>query len=311
MPLVVGSLTAPSLDVQTPTFVENVGTIRAVWIDPTGVEWPLSNISPDIGWFTTPSIGGWGARPYSYTFDALPRGGDDVRAIRAESARITWPLHIYGDTHLEFVARHRALRRAIMMTAWENRPGTLRVYRPDGTAREIKCWYEDGFGLDKGDGWLSANPVLTLVAPEGYWRDTQPLTVSRKNETGSDFLAGFPKVSSSQVLGATTINNPGDVRAWPDWVITGPATSVTATNNTSGHTFTFAFTLTAGQAATISTQTPQVRGPAGQNLVSALNWPLAYLWPLAAGSNSVTFTVAGAAAGTQIDLVYYPRYEGA
>lgn len=310
MPVVVGDVTAtPPVDV--PLYIEDVGTVRVVWIDPDGAEWSLTDISPEVGWFTTPAIGGWGARPYEYTFDAQPRGGDEVRFIRAQSARLTWPLHIYGDSHIEFTSRLRNIRRAFMKTAWRNLPGTMRVYRPDGTAREIKCWYEEGFGLGNGDGWLSANPVLTLVAPEGYWRDIQPMKVTRKQETGVDFLSGFPAVSTAQVLGATTVVNPGDVRAWPVWTITGPATALTGVNNTTGHTFTLTTTLTAGQQATITTEVVQVRGPAGVNLVGSLNWPTAYLWPLQAGSNDVTFTVTGATSGTQIDLTFYPRYEGA
>lgn len=310
MPLLIGTFTAPPSD-DVPVYVEDVGTIRATWIDPTGVEWPLSDIDPDTGAFTTWDISGWGARPYEYTTDPLTRGGEDVRFIRAKPARFTWPLHIYGDTHMEFTQRYRDLRRAFMMTAWQNLPGTLRVSRPDGTARQIQCWCEDGWGLEKGQGWLSATPVLTLFAPDGYWTDVTPITVSRASATGVDFLSGFPAVSSSQVLGATTIVNPGDVRAWPSWVITGPATAITATNTTTNETFTLTTTLTAGQQATIDTLKAQVRGPTGTNLVGSLNWPTAYLWSLLAGSNSITFTVAGSGTGTRIDLTFYPRYEGA
>ena len=313
MPLLVGnSIVVPGSSELQPVWSEDFGSITATWTDPEGTVWPLSNISPETGWFTTERIGGWGARPYTFTTDPLPRGGVSVRFIRPEPAIITWPLHIYSDdSHVEFLQRYRAIRRAFMMTVHRNLTGTLTVQRPDGSSRVIDCYYEDGFKGEPGEMWRSANPVLTLMAPDGYWRDPIPVTVVRKQETGVDFLAGLPAVSSSQVLGATTVFNPGDVQAWPSWVITGPATSLTAVSNTTGYSFTLTYTLTAGQQATIQTLTPQVRGPAGQNLVGNLNFPSAFLWPLQPGNNAVTFTVAGSGAGTQIELDFNPRYEGA
>lgn len=288
-----------------------VGTMYATYTDPDGIEWQLTDTTSESPWFTTFGVAGWGARPYEFTLDPLPRGGDSVRFIRAEPGRLTWPLHIWGGTHLEFVQRYRQLRRAFLMTVHRGQTGTIRVSRPDGTAREIDVYYEDGWGGEPGENWIYANPVLTLLAPDGYWRDVQPTTVRREFASGTPYLDPYRTVSSSQVLGDTTIVNPGEVQAWPEWTITGPASAVEATNTTTGQTFTITYTLTAGQTITITTLRPTVRGPAGQNIASALNWPAAYLWPLQPGSNSVSFDVTGAAAGTSIVLSYRARYEGA
>lgn len=312
MPLGTGSFVYGPMGEIQPVYYEDIGSMRATWVDPTGVEWKLTSIDPTLGWFTTQKVGGWGARPYTFTTDPNPRGGDIVRSVRAEPARITWPLHIFSDhSHMEFVQRYRAIREAFMMTVHRGLPGTLRVARPDGSKREIDCWYEEGFKGEPGENWLSANPVLTLYAPDGYWRDPVPLSVYRQFDAGGDFLSPFPNVSSSQVLGSTTIVNPGDVSAWPVWTITGPCGTVTAVNNTTGQTFTVTYTLLAGEQLTITTLQPTVRGPAGQNIISALNFPTAYLWPLLPGSNSVNFTVTGAGGNTKIQLDFNPRYEGA
>ncbi len=291
--------------------VDQVGNMLATFTDPDGTVWQLTDTAHESGWFTTFGVGGWGARPYEFTLDPLPRGGDSVRFIRAEPARLTWPLHIWGETHLEFVQRYRALRRAFLMTVHRGQSGTLRVSRPDGTAREIDVFYEEGWGGEPGENWLYANPVLTLLAPDGYWRDVQQTTVYREFAAGSPYLNPYRTVTSSQVLGDTTIVNPGEVPAWPEWTITGPASAIEATNNTTGQTFTITYTLTAGQSITITTLQPTVRGPVGENIASALNWPAAYLWPLLPGSNSVSFDVTGAGAGTTITLSYHARYEGA
>lgn len=293
-----------------PVVVQSVGSMYATFTDPTGVEWQLTNIDDSIGWFTTPGPGGWGAAAYEYTLDPVPRGGDSVRFIRQKSAQLTWPLHIYGDTYVEFTDNFRNLRRAFLLTVHLGKPGTLKVARPDGTARVIDVYYQDGFEGKPGEYWLSANPVLTLLAPDGYWRDITPVTVPRSLSVGANFLNPFPSISSSQVLGQLPVINPGDVLAWPTWTISGPSTGLTATHNGLGQRFNLTYTLNSGEQATINTLQPSVRGPAGQNIISALDYPYAYLWPLLPGSNDVTFTVAGAGPGTSIVLSFYPRYEG-
>lgn len=308
MPVVAGSTSTP---INPLTGVEDVGTISASWTDPAGGVWPLSVTSDALGWFTTGGIAGWGSRPYEITSDPLPRGGDEVRFIRAQAGRITWPLYIWGETHVQFVQRYRDLRRAFLMTAHRRLPGILKVAYPDGSARTIEAYYEDGFAGEAGENWLFANPVLTLFCPDGFWKDVVPVVVPRTYPaTPVPFLAPYPTVSDGRVLGNTTIVNTGDVDAWPDWVITGPMTAIVATNHTTGLTFTLTTTLTGGQQVTVTTQRSTVRGPGGANLVSGLNWPTAYLWPLAAGSNSVEFALAGSGAGSSVELSFYPRYEG-
>lgn len=289
-----------------------VGRPSMTFIDPTGVEWPLSDLADDRGHFTTFGVSGWGARPFEYSLDPVPRGGDSVRFVRAQSARITWPLYIWGDTFQQFTDRYRAVRKAFLSTIHLNTPGILRVAWPNGTAREIDVWYEDGFGGESGENWLFAKPVLTLLAPDGYWRDVTPTTVTRVHTVGSQsFLNPFPRVSSGQVLGSTIVTNPGDTEAWPTWTVTGPMLSLTATNNTAGQEFELTYTLAnSSETITITTQRPTVRGPAGQNIVGSLNWPAAYLWPLAPGDNDVEFVIGGANTGTTITLSFHARYDG-
>lgn len=314
MPLSVGAglVTPPFVD-DLEVWAEDVGTIDASWTDPDGQGWQLSNTDDDLGWFTTDGIAGWGAVPIEIVTDPLARGGEEVRFIRAQPRRITWPLHIHGDTHLQFLTRYRNLLRAFTLTTHRRRPGVLRVARPDGVdeAREIECFYEGGFGGEAGENWLYANPVLTLMCPDGYWRAVQPIVHRYGNAVGRPFLNPYPQLSSSRVLGDLTITNPGEVDAWPTWELTGPATRFTATNLGAGGGFVLTYPLAAGQTITITTNRPTVRGPNGENLVGALSWPRALLWPLRPGPNPVSLQVAGATAGTQVVLTFRPRFEGA
>ena len=293
---------------------EDVGTIDATWTDPDGLVWQLSNTSDEVGYFTTDGIAGTGANPIEIITDPLARGGEEVRHIRAHPRRITWPLHIWGDTHLEFITRYRNLRAAFTKTTHRRAPGVLRVARPDGVqaAREIECYYEDGLGGEAGEGWLSANPVLTLYCPDGYWRSTAPIVYRYAYTAGRPFLNPYPSLSSSRVLGDVTIDNPGEVDTWPSWQLTGPATAFTATNSQAGGGFTLTHALAAGETITI-TITPNrttVRGPGGINLAGSLSWPGALLWPLLSGRNEVSLQVAGADDGTTVTLTFQPRFEG-
>jgi hypothetical protein len=72
---------------------------------PDGQVWQLSNTDDELGYFTTDQIAGWGTTPIELVTDALSRGGEEVRFVRAQPRRITWPLHIHGDTHLQFLTR--------------------------------------------------------------------------------------------------------------------------------------------------------------------------------------------------------------
>lgn len=288
--------------------------MRATWTSPEGNVIELTGPHEVHGWLTRPEVAGWGAAPVTLVTDPLARGGVTVRHQRAEPRRLTWPLHVFGDTHLQFWQRYRLLMRHFVSTKYRG-AGTLTVYRSeDGSARSIDCLYEDGWGGEANENVRYANPTLTLLCPDGFWRGVNPQTIRREHGgVGTPYLSPYPSVISGQVLGESTVANDGDVEAYPSWVITGPATQITATNLTTGEAFTLTYTLLAGEQATI-TITPDralVRGPAGQNLIGALNWPGASLWALLPGSNAVNFVVNGSASGTSVELSFYPRYETA
>jgi hypothetical protein len=291
--------------------IADVGTITATWTDPTGVVWELSNTDPDLGWFTPPGPGGWNATTYEIVTDPLARGGESVRFIRQKPASIVWPLYVYGETHLQYVQRHRQIRKAFTSTMHRRAAGLLKVARPDGTSREIDCYYDSGLEGEAGDGWLFSKDAVTLYAPDGYWRGTDPIDITHSYVAGGDFLNPYPNISDSLALGETTISNPGDVTAWPTWTITGPITSMSATNVTTGYSWSLNYPLALGEQAVVTTWQPAVRGPSGQNLVNALNWPDAYLWWLEPDDNDIILNVNGAAAGTSVQLEFHPRYEGA
>jgi hypothetical protein len=299
-----------------PVELPGVGFATASWTEADGTIWPLTD--PASGWFTVADgVSGLDAAPITLTTDDQPRGGARVRHIQAQPRTITWPLHVFSDSdsHTEFITRWRALAGAFTRTKRLG-PGVLEIARPDGTRRRINAYYESGFDgqAKQGAGIVSDSAVLSLFCEDPYWYGPNEVTIRREQDTGRDFLAPFPSVSSSQTLGATTLHNPGTEQAWPSWTITGPASAITATNNTTGEEFTFTppashGDLLAGEQVFITTDPPTVRYQDGSNWVGGLDWPGAVLWGLQPGDSDVTFTLSGVSTGSAVELSFHPRFE--
>jgi hypothetical protein len=307
----------------TPVPLPEIGYATATYTDPTGTVWPLTDES--AGWFTlADGVSGLGATPYELTTDAHPRGGARLRYANPQPRAIVWPLYVYGETHVEFVGRWRALASAFTRTLREGpdgkrTPGWLEIARPDGTRRRIAVYYREGFegrGA-KGYGIVSDAAALTLWCEDPYWLDPVEVVMHRETGSLSSFFTPYPTISSSQVLGATEVTNPGDVIVWPKWTVTGPASLITFTHQGINKSFSLDPTavghgnLLAGQQVTISTDPPSVRYQDGSNWTGALDWPSAVLWGLAPGENPVTFQLNGSGPGSAVDLRFNPRYETA
>lgn len=105
------------------------------------------------------------------------------------------------------------------------------------------------------------------------------------------------------------VNNPGTVDAYPIWKIVGPGSTLTLDNVRTGRKLLLSLTtpLGSGEVATIDARNSTALLQDGTNLYRYLT--LDDFWPLEPGSNTVRAALAGAAAGSQIILTYYPRYE--
>ncbi|WP_151480620.1 phage tail family protein [Streptomyces albicerus] len=332
MPLIAAPVTTPPDPGEPPAGGggggPELGRPSVTYYDPSGGVWPLT--SRALGWYTlADGVDGLGAAPYQLATDAHPRGGARLRHAQAQPRAITWPLRVYGANHLEFVERWRRLAAAFTRTLRPGQgPGVLEIARPDGTRRQIEVYYREGFdGLGRSTtGRIADTAVLTLWCEDPYWVDPVSVMVHREQGVGEDFLEPFPSVSSSQVLGATVVNNPSDVVVWPEWTITGPASLVTFTvtrQRADGTTFTESFVLNPsapavghgglldGQKVAVRTDPVQVRYQDGSNWIGALNWPQAVLWGLDPGDNAVTFQLDGSGPGSAVDLAFNPRYETA
>lgn len=289
----------------------------AMWEAPDGTQILLTG-HPDLGWHTLPAVTGLGAAPVTLVTDPDPKEGVRVRHVSAPARVITWGIHVWGADHQEFVDRWRYLARAFTQTRRRG-PGVLTVTNGE-VSREIEAYYQGGFDNDPEDWYREADVVLSFLSEDPYWRDAAATEIRREYTAGSSYFAPYMTVSSGQVLGSSTLVNPGDADAWPEIAITGPFSLVTATKLATNETWTLnpstaglpgGGPVLAGQTVKITTRRPSVRGPNGEVWTGALNWPTAELWGLDQGDNPVQLTVSGSGPGTAIVLSFKARRETA
>jgi hypothetical protein len=311
MPLRASVVPAPPV---TPPAGQPRERLLMQWAAPDGSVLDLTNRSTGI-WVMQGAMY-LGAVPVTITSDPNPRGGATVRHVQPEARIMAIPLHITGRTHVEMMARWRLAARKFTQTRRLG-AGTLIATQPDGTARQIRAWYQSGFDGQPGYGWLFDQPVIVLYCEDPYWTAIEDTTVTRSFAAGTaaPFLTPFPHLSDSRVLGDTTITVDGDAEVWPVWAINGPASGLTAVHNETGEQFILTpigGDLGPDDVVTIFTDPPAIIGPDGSSWVGAINFADgAVLWPLQPGDNDITFTVPGADVGTAVSLAYRPRYETA
>lgn len=332
MPIAVGTRVAAPDDTGTPGGPSGTpgrpslwGDWPAVtWVAPDGSRWLLTDprtIKRGGPGYFIPSPGptGLGVTPRTLVTQKRERGGVQVMRAGVDERTITVPIFVEGPNHSGFLTTWRGLADAFAQSS-ELGPGRLIFQRPDGTRREIQGWLSSGFDNDpeRGITWDVATP--SLLCPAGNFRDPAQIPIVRRGAAGGrSFLKRFPRISSSQTLGASVVTNPGNVLAWPLWKITGPAGSVTAANTTRGETWVIDFQaylgapLGAGLVCYVNTETGEVTGPAagpdgGTDWAGAIPWTTSTLWSLNRGANNVTFTVTGDGASTAIEASFYADY---
>lgn len=201
-------------------------------------------------------------------------------------------------------------------------PGTLQMARLDGTRRYINCHYLSGLespeGGDPGAIPFGTFTVLLRAYDPWWYGETQSRTFTVSSSTDLFGASGAPDfyIMPTELVGSgSTVNNPGDVDAYPTWTINGPMTSATFTLDT-GDTFTITNTLSAGESIIVSTdpRTPafsKILNDGGSNLwgTATTNYP--NLWALPAGDSTVTVSIAGSTSSSSVLLEFMPRYRTA
>lgn len=268
------------------------------------------------GFRVMPGTRGYDAPPKDITVEELPQGvGARFRTRTVKVRELGIPIIIRASTRAEFVARKRTFLEHIY-------DGTFvhTVVEPDGTRRQITAMYAGGLegseGVDQAfRTWQKY--VLVLWALDPYWSAATPIVQRFRVEQGATWYPIYPlRVGSSQVLGDTTLSNPGSVPAWPVIVIGGPG-QFTATNHRTGQTIMLGRVLTGAEVATIDTRPPSQAPDTywtatladGTNIWAELDDSSAVAsWSLERGDNKVTLELAGAQTGSLVTVSLVPQF---
>jgi hypothetical protein len=302
MPILASPGTEPPVDT-----AEQWAGLEVLWTDVTGRTWDLN--SPDDGVILHQGgVRGLGMPPitrYNTQAPALP--GSRWRGHRVAEREAFWPLFVWGDTSDEWLARDRAWWRGL-------RPDGLGVWSigtPDGQRRRLSLRYvEDGdpsFDVDPSvAGWYVYG--LTLVAEQPYWEGE---AVARTWETASTSpwfsgAGGVVTISPGNTVDTATIDNPGDVEAWPIWTVTGPCS--TADLGIGGGHVALGAAVAGGASVVIDTRPDRMTATTdlGADISASVIWAPLPVPPAVGVPAAITLT--GTGAGTRAGLSFTPLH---
>lgn len=273
------------------------------WIDPDGAIYTL-----DVDW----SVAGRFMPTIVFESDTVPRQpGAVFRYANHGTREFLCPFDVTGVSEADLRTKVRQMIAAMDPTRGT---GKIRVTSPVGDQREINCHVASGLDLQETLGDISGPAwqrfPATFLAHDPYWYDTNATTQSFTTSTGALFFPIFPlKITASEIAVDATVDNTGDVDAWPIWTVTGPGSVIKLWNLTSSRYIYFPVTLAAGSSITVDTR-PGVKSATyddGTNAYPDMN-ELSSLWPLQRGVNTIRLEMSGVTAASALTLVYARRY---
>lgn len=291
-------------------------TDALVWVEPDGTAFPLTGQDDlDVHWAL--GVEGRFMPPITLSEDVVfDQPGTRVRNVQVGPRDVTLPITVIGADETAVRQRIRALLRSFDPTRGE---GRLRATAPDGVMREVVCRYTDGLEGKEGRddfGQQFQRLVLVLHASDPYWRDADPTeqtysTGTPKAFLGDPFLGGDGMVTADTIIGSQTIQNDGDLPAYPVFTVAGPASSFTLTNNTTGERIRYEAAVAAGEVLVIDTRPfrKSVLRSDGTNLYVNLSLD-STLWALVRGPNAVTLDLLNSTTATYVTVSYQRTWLG-
>lgn len=280
------------------------------WIDPLGNEYPISEEHWQIDGMT-----GRFMPPVSFVEEEVPfQPGSQLREVRVKPREIDLPIYVEGTSEKELRSKLRHLLRLFNPLRGD---GKFRITTTSGEQREIICRYSGGMEIsEKKDSKIGnlQKAVLVFRAFDPFWYDTNTIVETfRLNESPGQFFPVPPvRLVSSTVFADITINNEGDVEAFPEWIISGPGEGIVLENLTTGETTELASSLGVGESITVNTKPyhKTVTRNDGRNLYVDLS-EKSSLWALAEGVNNIRIQMSNATELSSVQLSYKNRYLGA
>lgn len=281
------------------------------WIDVLGNTYNLSDPTIYFAEGPLPPVGEYGLPLTIVSHDVPLMPGVVEQWIQIAANDIRFPLNVFGPDQASIDAARRTLSEAMRPTRGV---GTLQHVANDGTVRQLFCRETSRFRdvTLRSVGRLQFGLIFSAADP--FWYDanwtTQVFTPS--GQVNFFEVPFFPiHLSVGGLSTQFTIGNTGQAETWPIWTITGPATNISLSNNTTGETLVLTTTLLAGQILTIDTRPGviQVIREDGSNQWATVQ-DTSQIWSLAVGGNTISISMSGTTSASQVQLQYKQRYEG-
>lgn len=275
-------------------------------------------ISFDVseGYTLTSGLRGLGIAPTAVKIQNSAGDGGVWRSTRRTVRDFDFPVVVTGSDRADVETKLRRLASAL--SDRNSAPHLRAVYSNGEGPFEIEVHYTGGaetvFGEDAS--LTFARWAMTLQAPDPYWTSIDSESMFLGSDPDPRGL--LPKlaalqVKSSQVIGEFTVENSGDVDAFPVWTFRGPMDSVTVTS-ADGRSFAYEAEIPEGETVTIDTKTGSVVNQAGVNKYGNLG-ASPKLFPIPAGRSVVDVQAVGTSPGiagvgaSLITCSYKPRRE--
>jgi hypothetical protein len=220
------------------------------------------------------------------------------------------PVVVFGATRDDVETNLRRLSNLL-----HDRSGgtTLRASYDTGEVWELPDGHyvagaESIRGDDSGLHWCRW--VLTMQFANPFWVRQQAQSLSLgAGVTGRSLIPDLAemRISSSQAIGALSVENIGDVDAYPVWSFRGPMDSVTVTA-ADGSAFSYDVAIPLGTTITVDTIAGTVKNQSGTNLYANLGVS-PKMFPFPAGTSTVSVVAVNVTSNSLITVYYQPRKE--
>jgi len=255
-----------------------------------------------------PGMTGFGIPATEVRITESARDGGLWRNTKRGIRDLDLPITVLGNNRAEVETK---LRRLARLTQDRLGPTSLSANYSNGTQLSMQVHYVGGaesqWGEDAGMIWCRW--LLSFQAPTPFWEsaEVEQFTVV-SGSAGRGLLPQLTKLklTSGQAIGSITVNNTGDVAAYPVWTVIGPLESVTFTSG--NQSFGLETPIEAGEVITINSETGIVTDQDGANRYADLS-PAPKLFPLSPGVSTVNILGEGADPNTQIICSYQLRFE--
>jgi Phage tail protein len=296
------------------------------WFDPDGQVYPLTGRADLLVLYERE---GFFMPPFSYVENETPmdeacaagtpkRVGKDIQRINVDPREIRMRLAIVGTDPADVRQKYRMWCDAFNPLRGQ---GQLEVTAPDGAVRFLNCRYIGGLEgkeTKTTSGRTFQIESLFLKAfQDPYWNalNTSTITLTSSQQVAT-FFPLFPlTLSSYGVFAETTINNNGELAAYPVWKIYGPAKNIKLNNLTTGEFLNIISSngttnlLDPGAYLTIDT-TPgayRIRTNTGKDLW-ANRVMTSTMWALQPGENKIRIEIDTSTSETKVELSWQTKH---